>query len=112
MTEVTLDPMVVALVGGALVPILTGLITKYDSASGWKAGAALALSVLVGCLTAATQDGSFTVQEIIEGASVAFGANVATYLGAWKPIGSTEAVPLQLRTSNFGMGKPAGDGGL
>jgi hypothetical protein len=110
--EITLDPTVVALVGGALVPILTGLVTKYDSATGWKAGAALVLSVLVGCLTAATQDGSFTGQEILEAASVAFGANTATYLGAWKPLGSTDAVPLQMATANFGLGKPSEDGGL
>ncbi|HUW00744.1 MAG TPA: hypothetical protein VMW08_00190 [Acidimicrobiales bacterium] len=107
MTEITLDPTVVALVGGALVPVLTGLVTKLNSSTGWKAAAALVLSVLVGVATTATEAASFTPEQIIEAAGIAFAANVTTYIGMWKPIGKTDQVPLQNVTAGFGLGKAA-----
>jgi fucose permease len=107
MTEITLDPTVVALIGGAVIPVLTGLLTKLDSSTNWKAGLALVLAVVIGVATTATESASFTVEQIIEAAGIAFAANVTTYIGAWKPLGKTEQVPLQNATANFGLGKAA-----
>lgn len=112
MTEITLDPLVVAAIGGALIPIITGLVTKYESATGVKAITALVLAVLVGALTAVTEDGSFTLEEVAEAALLAFGTNVTTYLGVWKPIGSTDAVPGQMLWPDKGIGTPVPEGGL
>lgn len=111
MTEITLDPLVVAAIGGALIPLITGLITKYQSATGVKAITALVLAVAVGALTAVTEDGSFTLDEVAEAALLAFGTNVTTYLGIWKPIGNTDAVPGQMLWPDRGLGKPTPDDG-
>jgi hypothetical protein len=106
MTEITLDPTVLAIITGALIPLVTGVLTKLDSSTHVKATVALVLSVLVGVATTITADASFTVEDVFEAAGTAFAANLTAYLGVWKAMGKTDEVPLQARTANFGIGKP------
>lgn len=110
MTEITLDPMLAAAVAGIVIPMVTGVITKLDSSSHVKAVTALVLSVLVAVLTCVSK-GMFTPDMLAKTAMAAFGANVTTYVGAWKPMGKTDTLPLQNMTKNFGIGKPTGNGG-
>lgn len=112
-TEITLDPMLAAAIAGIIIPMVTGVITKLDSSSHVKALTALVLSVLTAVLTCASK-GMFTPDMLAKTAMAAFGANVTTYIGAWKPMGKTDLLPLQGKTKNFGIGKPAvavGNGG-
>ncbi len=102
----TIDPMHLSIISGAVIPILTGVITKLGSSTTVKAVTALALSVVVGALSQiVTLDGVVDVESVAEAAGMAFLANLSMYLGAFKPIGKTEQVPLQLVTENFGIGR-------
>lgn len=104
-TLVQLDPLIVALIGGTLIPIATGILTKLDAASGIKAAVALVLSAAVGIgATIVAQEGTFDWKVVLISFGAAFAANLTSYLGVYKPI--TGQPPLSKATKNFGLGKP------
>lgn len=106
MSEITLDPLLVAAISGTVVPILTGVVTKYRSTSGVKAVVAFVLSIVAGVLSTITTAASFTWRDVVAAVFVAFGANVTSYLGVWKPVGKSDAVPGQMLWPEFGVGRP------
>lgn len=107
-TTITLDPFIVALIGGTLIPIVTGLVTKLEASSGVKAGVALVLSAVVGVLgSIVSSNGTFDWKIAVLAAGAAFATNVTTYLGVHKAIGSTGAPLGATATAGFGLGSPA-----
>lgn len=105
-TTITLDPFLVALIGGTLIPIITGIITKLQASNGVKSVVALVLSVLVGTLSAITSSGgTFDWKLAAAAAGAAFATNVTTYLGLHTTIGSDQPIGTYA-TANFGLGTP------
>lgn len=101
---ITLDPFIVAVIGGTLVPILTALVTKLQAASGVKAIVALLLSVIVGVAGTVTTSDTFEWKVAFLAAGSAFAMNVVTYLGVHTAIGSGNVIGAQA-TADFGLGK-------
>jgi hypothetical protein len=112
-TTITLDPVLVSVIAGTIIPLATGIITKLKSASGVKATVALVLSAIVGVVNelVVQSGGTFDVRQAVLLAGTTFVANVAAYNGMWKPIGDTPYLPLQVKTANFGFGKVSDVGG-
>lgn len=109
-TIVQLDPLVVALIGGTLIPIATGVLTKLEAASGVKAAVALVLSAAVGvAATIVAQDGSFDWKVVLISFGAAFAANLTSYLGVYRPIGKPYP-PLAGVTKGWGLGTPTDPG--
>lgn len=105
METVVLDPFIVALIGGSLIPILTGIVTKLRSSTGVKAGVALVLSAAVGVAgQVVTNDGELEPKLALLAFATAFAANVTSYLGVHKAIGKPVPI-LATATANFGIGK-------
>ena len=103
-TVVTLDPFIVSVLAGTIIPVITGVVTKLEAASGVKAIVALVLSALVGILTPiVNQGGTFDWKVVLLSFAAAFVTNLATYLGMWKAIGEPYP-PLAKATENFGLG--------
>jgi hypothetical protein len=100
---VELDPIVIAVLAGGVIPILTGLATKYEAGNNVKAFVAMILAVLSGFLAEIVTAGSFEVKPLIVNIAVALVVNVASYLGIYKPMGATDNVPGQVVTANFGI---------
>lgn len=102
-TVTQLDVGLLTLVGAFLIPLLTGLITKYFASSGLKAISTLTLSAAAGLVqTAIDAGGSVVLKEWIGSAVVAWVLSLATYYGLWKPTGTAERV--QRATANVGIG--------
>lgn len=103
-TVITLDPFVVSVLAGTIIPVITGVVTKLEAASGVKAIVALVLSAVVGILTPiVNQGGTFDWKIALLSFAAAFATNLTTYLGMWKAIGQPYP-PLAKATENFGFG--------
>ncbi len=103
-TTISLDPFIVALIGGTLIPILTGIVTKLEAGNGIKSVVALVLSVAVGALSAIVNGGgTFDWKLLVAAAAAAFAMNVTSYLGLHTTIGSDQPW-LSKATANFGLG--------
>lgn len=88
MTEsITVDPVLLSLIGGAVIPLLVAFATKYNASSGTKAAVAALASVLAGVLTEIVSDGGvFSFQGAATSAAIALVASFSTYTGFWKPV--------------------------
>jgi hypothetical protein len=85
--EIVLDANLVTLIAGVLIPVLTGLITKYEGSTAVKQIVAIVLSGAAAMLAAAvseTGDAVLTVQTLFD-AAVIWVIQIATYLGIYKP---------------------------
>lgn len=101
-TIITLDLTTWAFLGGTIVPILVGLVTKLNAPSALRGLINLILSAVAGLIAVAiTQDGVLDKASIVAG-FMALVASVGTYYGVLKPMGITGAV--QRATANFGLG--------
>lgn len=91
-----------ALLFGAIMPMLVGLITKANASANTKAVTLLVLDALNGVLTEyfATPDG-FDWRNAIVGALAALITSVATYYGFLKHNGN---LGLNKATATFGLG--------
>lgn len=99
---ITLDLATWAFLGGTIVPILVGILTKIDAHPGLKGGINVLLSAVAGLIaTAITQDGVLTQEAIVAG-FMAFVASIATYYGFLKPSGVSGSV--QSSTAKVGVG--------
>ncbi len=99
---ITLDLATWAFLGGTIVPILVGLLTKLDASSAVKGLVNLVLSAIAGLIaTAVVSDGVLTKEAVVAG-FMALVASVGTYYGVLKPIGVTGSV--QRATANVGIG--------
>jgi hypothetical protein len=87
----SLDAALVAIILGAVIPLLNGLLTKANWSSGVKALLGLALATIAGVITTATTDGGDAVfsQSLLLNTFLSFVAAAATYNNVWKPFGLT-----------------------
>src|SRR5688572_20598191 len=101
-TVITLDLTTWAFLGGTIVPILVGLLTKLNAPPALRGLVNLILSAVAGLVAVAvTQDGVLDKASVVAG-FMALVASVGTYYGVLKPMGVTGAV--QRATANFGLG--------
>ena len=85
--EVTVDPTVLQLVVGALLPMLVALVAKQNAHAAVKAILLLFLSVLGGWLTELqAQGGSFVLGPTVVSILVVFATAVLSHFGLLKPI--------------------------
>ena len=87
-------------------PCSVGLLTKVSAPDRVKAVAGIVLSAVAALITQATtaDGGAVLSQDMIVTWALALGTSIASYLGVWKPVGSSDQVPLQNATANFGIG--------
>lgn len=84
---VFLNPALVTVVSGAVIPLLVGIAVKLEARKGVYAAVAAILSVAAGILTTLASGIGMSVQSIAAMVIIAFVSNVASYLGVWKPAG-------------------------
>lgn len=104
---ITVDPLIVSVIVGAVIPVITGVVTKLNSTTGVKAITAAVLASAGGVLTQLfvdNPDNSFVLKEAVVLAALVFVTNLGTYLGIYKPVGKTDQVPLQNITAPYGLG--------
>jgi hypothetical protein len=96
--------LLIPLLSGLVIPILVGVATKLDSATGIKRIVAFFLSAVVGVLTGFVASGADTFDWVAAGlgAVVAFGTNVAVYYDVYR-----RNPPLKAATAAFGLGTPS-----
>ena len=103
-TVVTLSPLVVSFLTGTITPLVAGLATREWASSSVKAIVGLVTAV-VGATIAWLIDhqGGFVLADFGLYFAMVFVAHVATYYGAWKPLGSANGA--------FTIKAPIGFGG-
>lgn len=96
---------------GALVPLVTALLTKAQATVRTKATLSTVLVWLGGTAVAlASKDGAFDAHTTAETVVTAFVTYLAGYQGFWKPlgvIGGTSPGVVDRATAGFGIGKRA-----
>lgn len=102
MTDLFLDPTIISIVLGSVMPILVGVVTKQVASNALKATALAFLSGVTGILAGAQTAGGIVSRETLMLAAVAWVVGVATHFGYYKPTGVSDKV--QEKTSNFGVG--------
>lgn len=96
------DPTLLSILLGALLPVLTGIVTKQLASSKLKATVLATLS-LVGAAAASFLDGgAVNLDLLVSNLAVTWVTGVATYFGLLEPVGLTNWV--QTKTSNLGLG--------
>lgn len=104
MTTLHLDVQVLAFIGGFLLPLLVGLITKQKASSALKAVVLVGLSALsAGITTVVAGGGEVVLKQWLISFAETWITGVATYFGLWR---YTITPNLQSLTANFGIGKP------
>lgn len=103
--KIILDLATWAFIGGTLVPIVVGVLTKIHLHPGVKAVINLILATVVGLIgTAQVTDGVLS-KEAIFTAGIALVTSMATHFGVWKPMEITGSSGIvQQATANFGLG--------
>lgn len=88
---VSLDATMVAILAGAVIPLLTGLVTKLSASPGLKGLLSLLLSVVVAFISqfVIATDGTFEIETAVVYLFVSFTSAIASYYGVWKPTGAT-----------------------
>lgn len=100
-TAIQLSAWVVALLGGTISPVLTGLVTKLGASSGTKALMALIITALIAVVDAVVNaNGAFNPSALVTLFVVTFVAHASSYWNFWRPVG----VPGVLATAEFGVG--------
>jgi len=102
MTNFFVDPAIISVLLGSVLPILVGLVTKEVAARGLQAAILALLSGATGVLAGAQSTGGVISRTTILYAFVAWVVAVATHYGFWKPTGASDAV--QQKTSDIGLG--------
>lgn len=86
-----LDVGTLTLLSGAVVPLLTNLVTKSNASSKVKGLVMLLLSAVAGGLVVATQSGGEVVlDEWIKGMALSFASAYLSYKALWDRFGITE----------------------
>ncbi len=90
------------LILGAIIPFLTGLITKKMASSAVKSVCTAVLSTAAGIFSAAQVEGSLKLETSIVNILVAFITAISLYYGIYRPTTATEKV--QNVAPNIGIG--------
>lgn len=96
------DAQLITVIGGVLVPILVGLLTKLNAAASLKSILNAALAAVTGALSAGQAVGGWSFKIFIISWGTTFAVSIASYYGLWKPTGVTGAV--QEKTATVGVG--------
>lgn len=100
-TEVTLAPIVVALLSGLIIPVLVGIVTKSGASAQLKQAVTIVLAGVAALITSSTlADGSavFSLETLLL-AVMSWLVAIASYLGVYRPQNLND------RTApNFGLG--------
>lgn len=96
-----IDPAVLSIALGTVLPILVGIITKQFRSGAVKSSLLALLSAVSGAATVAINDGGVLTKETIIAAAITWVTAVATYVGFLKPSGVSPKV--NEKTSNFGV---------
>lgn len=98
-----LSPSVMTLVLGALIPFVTGLITKKIASPAVKSVCTAVLSTVAGIVTTAQQNGgTVELEPALSNILVAFVTAISLYYGLYRP--TTAAEKVQNIAPNVGLG--------
>jgi hypothetical protein len=100
--NLNVDPQVFALVTGVVLPLLVGLITKYDASPRVKALLLALLAGVSGALASLNSSEPVISGETLTQVAISWVTAILVYFGFWKPTGVTET--LNWATRNFGFG--------
>lgn len=105
---IEIDVATLALVSGAVIPLLVGALAKLRASSTVKSVLNLALSFLTGAVGyLALHDGSGRWQEVVTAGMATWIVSGVSYQNLWRPNGVAAAV--QARTADFGIGRPTSE---
>jgi len=99
------DTQLISVVGGVVVPILVGVVTKLRASSGLKSILNAALSAITGAVGAGQVEDGWSFKVFVVSWAITFAISIASYYGLYKPTGIAPA--MQERTAGFGLGKAA-----
>lgn len=108
---VTISSPLVTIIVSQLIPLITGLLTKY-ALPGWAKGLiTLLLNAVVAFLTTNSEAGTaiFSTQTLYT-AMVGFALSVVTYLAIYSKTPLTSSKPDNVLAPNFGIGKKENPG--
>lgn len=104
-TVVKIDPTVLSLIVGFILPMLTALVTKRVASGGVKAIVLLLLSIVAGFFTELQQhDGTFLLWPTVVNILVTFATAVISHFGLLQPVGVTGANGVIQRAVPGGVG--------
>jgi len=91
----TLSALSVSLLISLIIPIVTGLVTKYSTSSGLKGLITLVLNAVQALVVSATVgDGTAVIsEETFVVFCVSLAISIATYAGVYKPLNITSSTP-------------------
>lgn len=105
LASIHIEAIYVAFIAGTIIPILTGMIVKYEASSGLKAVVALFLNAVVAVLNAIVNGGGdFVVRDTLMLFAGQFAWHVATHFGFWRPTGVSATL-----APDVGIGQPVID---
>lgn len=99
--NITLDPLLVTLIAGAVIPVIVAFTTKAGASSGLKAIVNIVLSTVVGTLTQIVNNGgTFELKGTVVATLITLVTSLTAYNGLWKPVTglNTKTLP------NVGLG--------
>ncbi|CAB5220371.1 hypothetical protein UFOVP238_37 [uncultured Caudovirales phage] len=86
-TSVTIDPLLISLIAGAIIPVIVAFSTKLKSSAGVKSVVGIALSVVAGTLTQITNsNGTFDLKQTAVASLITLVTSLTAYNGFWKPV--------------------------
>ena len=91
-----------SLMSGAIIPLLTGLVTKKMASSAVKSICTAVLSTVAGIVSAAQLEGSIKLETAITNILIAFITAISLYYGLYRP--TTAADKVQNIAPNAGLG--------
>lgn len=98
------DIGILTILGGTLLPLVVGIVTKEVAHRGLKAALLALLSGAVGAIDVIISEGGVFSKETIVAAGITWVTAVSTYYGFLKPTEISHTV--NTATSGFGVGKP------
>jgi hypothetical protein len=105
-TVIHMDVGTLSFIAGAVVPLLVGLLTKFNAHPGLKGVLNAVLSAIGGGLAVAIgAHGTVTLGTWLLAMAQTFALSIAAYYGIWKPTGVAGAV--QNSTANIGLALPS-----
>jgi hypothetical protein len=106
-TVLKLDPRLLQIGSGILIPLVVGFITKVHAPKWLKAVLNLVLSAIAGALsTALASNGNVLLSTWALGIIQTFVTSIVSYYGLWKPSGAAAAVQGVAPDSGIGQQHP------
>ncbi|NUT90846.1 MAG: hypothetical protein HOY78_02335 [Saccharothrix sp.] len=108
-------PQLLSFLIGTILPLLTGLVTRWNASPGVRAVVLLALSAVTSLLTeylAALNSGTlFDVGAALLGVLATFLVGVGSHFGFWRPTGAAQALQATGGFIGGSRGSTRGSGG-